>query len=401
VLVGTLALTELISWGVLYYTFPVMLVPMQQELGWSRVELTAGFSLALGIAGLLAIPVRRWVDRHGPRLLITVGSGLAALLVAAWALVPSHPAFLLIWRGIGVVMATVLYEPAFAVVATWFRRGRGRALTLLTCGGGLASVIFVPLTTALVEQVGWRAALLGLRAILAVGPLPLHALLLRRRPRDLGLLPDGIPLNLVPVAAPEPEERSVSTRDAVRGAVFWWLTGAFALGTFASIAAVVHLIPYLLEQGYSAGFAATATSLVGLMALPGRVLFTPRVSRLPRRWVTAGLFLLQAAAVAVLLAVPGPGGVLGCVVLFGVGAGALTPARAALVAAQYGPAYYGRISGVLTLGLTGARAVVPVGTGLLYSETAHYTPVFGLLLLASLLAAGAVLRVRDHAAQVG
>jgi MFS family permease len=262
-------------------------------------------------------------------------------------------------------------------------------------------VVFVPLAAALMQQLGWRGALLALSAILAVSTLPLHALVLRRHPRDLGLDPDGASTAPDPIAPPVRAEYSVPTRDAVRGAAFWWLTGAFALGTFASIAAVVHLIPYLLEQGYSAGFAATATSLVGLMALPGRVLFTPRVSRLPRRWVTAGLFLLQAAAVAVLLAVPGPGGVLGCVVLFGVGAGALTPARAALVAAQYGPAYYGRISGVLTLGLTGARAVAPVGTGLLYSETAHYTPVFGLLLLASLLAAGAVLRVRDHAAQVG
>jgi MFS family permease len=66
--------------------------------------------------------VGRWLDRHGPRLLMTVGSALAALLVAAWAPVPSRLAFLLIWSGIGLVMATVLYEPAFAVVATWFRR---------------------------------------------------------------------------------------------------------------------------------------------------------------------------------------------------------------------------------------------------------------------------------------
>jgi MFS family permease len=76
--------------------------------------------------------------------------------------------------------------------------------------------------------------------------------------------------------------------------------------------------------------------------------------------------LLQAAAVAVLLGVPGPGGVLGCVVLFGAGFGAITPARAALVAEQYGPAHYGRISGLLTLGVTGARALAPVSTGLLY-----------------------------------
>jgi MFS family permease len=76
---------------VLYYTFPVLQVPMQQELGWSRVALTGAFSLALGLSGLAALPVGRWLDRHGPRLLMTVGSASAAALVVAWALVPSRP----------------------------------------------------------------------------------------------------------------------------------------------------------------------------------------------------------------------------------------------------------------------------------------------------------------------
>jgi MFS family permease len=378
-----------------------MLVPMQQELGWSQVDLTGGFSLALGISGLAALPVGRWLDRHGPRLLMTVGSALAAALVAAWALVPSRPVFLLVWGGIGLVMATVLYEPAFAVVATWFRRGRSQALTLLTCGGGLASVVFVPLAAALVQPLGWRSALLVLSAILAVSTLPLHALVLRRHPRDLGLDADGAPTEPDPIAPPVPGEYSVPTREAVRGAAFWWLTGAFALATVAAVAVTVHLIPYLLDQGYSAGFAATATGLVGVMALPGRLIFTPLGSWLPRRWVTASLFLLQAGAVAVLLGLPGPGGVLGFVVLFGAGFGAITPARAALVVEQYGPAHYGRISGLLTLGVTGARALAPVGAGLLYSRTGDYTPVFGLLLVLSLLAVGAVLQVQARAARRG
>jgi hypothetical protein len=260
-------------------------------------------------------------------------------------------------------MAAVLYEPAFAVIATWFRQGRGRALALLMCSG-LASVIFVPLT--LVEQAGWRAALLVLSVLLAGGTLPLHAFLLRRHPRDRGLLPDGTVMPPDPTAPSRSGEASVSTRDAVRATAFWWLTGAFALRTFAAVAAVIHLIPYLLEQGYSVGFAATATAL---MAWPGRRLFRPRGSRLPRRWVTASL-------------VPAPGGGAGGAaggtgtgrgagergVLFGARSGALTPAWAALGAAPYGPADDGRS--------TGARA-----------------PIFGLLLLVSLLAAGAVLQV--------
>ena len=83
VLVFTLALTETTSWGILYYAFTVFLTPMQAELGWSRADLTGAFSMALLLAGLAGIPVGHWLDRHGPRLLMTLGSCAASLLMLA------------------------------------------------------------------------------------------------------------------------------------------------------------------------------------------------------------------------------------------------------------------------------------------------------------------------------
>src|SRR5690242_525269 len=85
VLVLTLAATETTSFGVLYYTFTVFLTPMQVELGWSRAALTGAFSLAQLVNGIAGVPAGRWLDRHGPRALMTVGSCLAALLVLAWS----------------------------------------------------------------------------------------------------------------------------------------------------------------------------------------------------------------------------------------------------------------------------------------------------------------------------
>jgi MFS family permease len=81
--VFTLALTETTSWGILYYAFTVFLTPMQAELGWSRADLTGAFSMALLLAGLAGIPVGHWLDRHGPRLLMTLGSCAASLLMLA------------------------------------------------------------------------------------------------------------------------------------------------------------------------------------------------------------------------------------------------------------------------------------------------------------------------------
>src|SRR5690349_11252732 len=87
----TLALTETISWGIIYYAFSVFLAPMEAELGWSRSELTGGFSLMLLVMGLMAFPVGVWIDRHGARLLMTVGAIGASLLVMGWSLVASVP----------------------------------------------------------------------------------------------------------------------------------------------------------------------------------------------------------------------------------------------------------------------------------------------------------------------
>ncbi len=191
VMLLALASAQVTSWGILYYSFSVFLKPISNDLGWSRAAMTGAFSLALFTSGVVGIFVGRWVDRHGTRLLMTVGSCVAALLLLALAGVHHLVLFYLIWAAIGGVMAAVFYAPAFAAIATWFIRYRSRALTIISFVGGFASVIYIPLISWLIRTQGWRAALVTLAVILAVATIPPHALLLRRRPSDLGLLPDG------------------------------------------------------------------------------------------------------------------------------------------------------------------------------------------------------------------
>lgn len=389
VLVVALGVTETTSWGVLYYSFTVFIKPMHDALGWSRVSLTGAFSLALLLSGLMGVPVGRWLDRHGPRGLMTVGSCAAVALVLAWSAVRNLWLFYLVWAAIGLAMATVLYEPAFVVVATWFQRKRGRALTVLTFIAGFASVIYIPLAGRLVQAQGWRGALVTLALIVAVGTIPLHALVLRRRPEDLGLLPDGR-LGAEAEASDAGGERSVDVRGALHGATFWWLTAAFFLNALGAGAMFVHLVPYLTDHGYSEGFAAGVTGIVGIMALPGRLVLTPLGDRLPRSLVAAAIFALQTLALLSLALVHGTAGVIGFVVLFGAGFGAVTPARAALVAEFYGPLFYGSISGILAFFLTGARSLAPVGAGVLYQAAGGYDVLLWVLVVASAVSAAAI-----------
>jgi MFS family permease len=393
-MVLALSVTETTSFGILYYSFAVFLAPMQNDLGWSMAQMTGAYSLALLISGVAAIPVGRWLDRHGPRALMTAGSIAASLLVLAWSRVDSIIAFYLIWIGIGVVMAAVLYEPAFAVVATWFRRGRGRALTVLTFIAGLASVIFIPLSNGLVQGYGWRTSLLILAAILALVTIPLHGLVLRRSPAVMGLEVDGGRADAVTRAASLPAEISSTVREALRSASFWWLNAAFFLANLATMTLIVHLIPYLIREGYSPGFAASAAGAIGLLALPGRLIFTPLGGRIQRRFVTAAIFACQTAALLVLLLVSTTGGVILFVALFGIGFGAITPARAALVSELYGPANYGSINGIVSMFITGSRAIAPVGAGVLFTVLGSYQPVLWTTVTVSLLASIAALQAK-------
>lgn len=400
--VGALAITEPISWGILFYGFGAMLTPMQQEMGWSQAQLTGAFSLMLLISGIASVPVGRWLDRHGARGLMTLGSCLATLAILAWAQVQTLVGFYAIWAAIGVINAMILYDPAFAVTATWFVRQRAQALTVLTFGGGLASVIFVPLATWLTQLYGWRAALWLLAGILAATTIPLHALFLRRAPAALGLAPDGEVVAERMVAEQNrpseklhlPLDKSSTVQGALRDSPFWWLTLAFTLSTFSAVALAVHLLPFLTRQGYPMTFAALTASVLGGSQIPGRLLFGPLGSRLSLRIITALLFAMMACGLLILLLAPAQWLILIGAVLFGMGSGASSPARAALVGEFYGIANYGAINGVMTLVSTFARAGAPVAMGFLYTWTGGYTAVFWVLILIAIASVGAILASR-------
>ena len=362
-----LAVSETVSWGIVYYSFSVFLLPMETELGATRAQLSFAFSLALLVSGVAAISIGRWIDRHGARRLMMAGSLLAAGLVWAWSRVTTLGELYLIFAGLGLAMAAVLYDPAFAVLAVWFERRRRHAMTLLTLVAGLASTIFVPLATMLLERLGWRTALGVLALILLVVTVPLHALILRRRPEDLGLTPDGAVLSGSGEGSGPRALANALPGVIVRQASFWLFTAAFVLSSSVSVAAGVHFVPYLLGQNQSPSSAATLAGAVGLMQLPGRIFFGPLGHRAPRRWLLAGILAMQGGAVLLLVGTPSLGRLIVFVILFGMANGMLTLARATSIAELYGTVHYGSISGLMSCWATLARAAGPTAVALLYT----------------------------------
>jgi MFS family permease len=376
-MVSGLGVTELVSWGVLVYAFTVVVVPMHRELGWTLAELNGAYAAGVMISGLLAVPVGRVLQARGARGVMTVGSLATVAMLLLWSRVQSEKVFFCVFVIGGLAMATTLYEPVFAVTAAWFDQHRPRAVLVLTVFGGLASVVFVPLTAALVDALGWRDALVVLAVIAAVIGLPVHALLVRRQPADLGLHPDGATAPPLPA----PHHVTGGIRPVLGSVSFWWLTLCLVMSTAAKFAVSVVLVAYLTDRGYPLSTAALAAGGVGLFQVGGRLLVTAVHNRVPQHITSAAIFVGQGVAIAMPLCTTGTGAaataaIVVFVVLFGLGFGLEALLRGTLVASYYGPANYPSINGVLGSFVVGARAVGPLLAGIGVTALAGYHLVF-------------------------
>src|SRR5438309_4179874 len=229
ILVAGLGVTTIVSYGVTQYLFGVLVVPIQHDLGWSRATISGAYSLGLVFSGLLGLVIGRLVDRYAARVLMSAGSLLGALTLLLLSRMTEVSQLYVLWSGcLGLAMALTLYPVTFTVVANWFQRRRGAALATLTVIGGLSSPIYIPFAGYLVARLGCRGALLVLAATALLIALPIHALLVRRRPEDIGLLPDGE----TPREGQDLESiGGHRLRAALRRPAFWTLMTATALSS--------------------------------------------------------------------------------------------------------------------------------------------------------------------------
>lgn len=371
--------TEIVSWGVLYYAFPVLAPAMVADTGWSVGTVTAAFSLGLVVAALAGIPAGRWLDRFGPRRVMTAGSLIAVPAVVGIATAPTVAWFFVAWAVAGLAMAGVLYPPAFAALTRWWGPRRVTALTALTLLAGLSSTIFAPVTAALGAHMSWRQSYLVLAAVLAVTTVPAHLFGLRG-----------------PWQAPDPAERPDEADrgpDAVaRSRPFLLLVAAIALGTFTAFAVVVNQVPLLIERGLSTTTAAWALGLGGLGQVLGRLGYGTLTRRTGVRMRSVLVLAAIAAATALLGLLPGPAlALVAAAMLTGAARGVLTLLQATAVSDRWGATHYGRLNGLFLAPSTVATALAPWAGAALSEVLGGYPAVF--VLLAALAAVAALLAV--------
>ncbi|WP_443216977.1 MFS transporter [Saccharothrix sp. ALI-22-I] len=373
-----LCLTQLTGWGVLFYGFPVLAPTIVADTGWSGTAVIGAFSVAQLVSAVVGMPVGRLLDRHGPRVVMTVGSLLAVVALAVVAAARSLPWFYAGWVLVGVAMAGVLYQPAFAALTRWHgEERRVAAMTAVTLAGGLASTVFAPLTAALAAHSTWRETYLVLAALLAVLTVPAHLFGLR------------LPWPAHPAATDARHPTTIA-----RSRPFVLLTVSMSLGALAIYAIVVALVPLFAERGLSTTTAAWALGLGGVGQVVGRIGYGRLVARTSVRARTAGILLTASASTLLLGLIPGPAVVLIAVaVLTGAVRGMFTLVHATAVSDRWGNAHYGRLSGLLHFPLTVTAAVAPWAATALAGTLGGYPAVFAVL--AALGAVAAVVSLKS------
>jgi MFS family permease len=294
-------------------------------------------------------------------------------MVVAWSQVHGHVQLYLVFAGLGVAMAAVLYNSVFAVVTKWFRIRRREALTVITLVGAFSSFIFSPLAGSLTVAFGWRATLSILAVLLAIVTIPLHAAILRRPPISAHRESDP--------------DRGGDARAAIASARFWLLTASLALGSYTWTVMIVQLVPFLSESGHSLRFSALAAGVVGLGQLPGRLVFIFFGHALRGRRLPAATFALAAIALTILGLNRSEASVFVFAVIFGTSAGMMTLMSASVPAELFGRQGYGAVSGVIYGFSNGARAVAPFASAVIAALPGGYSTLLGSLVAVSGVAA--------------
>jgi MFS family permease len=335
---------QCVLWGTLYYSFSVLLVPMESDLGLTRAAVAGAFSVGLCAMAVAAPAIGRALDAGNAARVTRLGAGLAVAGLSTAALAHSAPVLYAGWACIGIAMAMLLYESAFALVtkAMPLDYERLRALATVTVMGGLASTIFLPTLSLVIDRWDWRAAVW-----LCAGAVMAAAAVMERH-----VLPHLPPDNN---GAPKRESSGEPWPQHLARLVF-----VFSTGTLAAMALTTLLIPLMVERGTPPGVAAVILAGLGLAQLPGRIWLLRGHQTANFRALNTGPIYLQATGLFIVVASHAAGWVAIGVLTFGLGAGLHTLARPWMIQSLYGTARAARWNGEVARSQGFARATGPV-----------------------------------------
>ncbi len=380
--------------------FSLLFPPILSEFGWERAVTAGAFSFGFVVSAIVSPLIGRLMDRAGPRSVMELGVVLMAggLLLAPLTSQPWH-FYLTIGVPVGAGSVCLGYSGYSLFLPNWFVRRRGLAIGVAFAGVGIGSVTLLPWVEYMIEHAGWRAACTAIGLLMLVVLAPIN-LLLRKRPEDIGLLPDGDTVHAASAARavsnivdPAWAATDWTLPRALATARFWWICLGYFCGLYIWYAVQVHQTKFLLDIGFSSNVAVWALGVVSLLGIPGQIVLGHASDRIGREaiWTIASLGFAICFACLIALKYE-PSLVLVYVMVFTQGAlgYGLTSIMGAVVLEIFQGANYGSIFGSIMLAALAGGAAGPWITGLIHDLTGSYTIAFAIGIAVSLLSAVAI-----------
>lgn len=381
--------------------FSLLLPPLIDEFRWDRGLAAGAFSFGFLFSAVISPFAGRLMDTHGPR--IVIGTGVCLLSLGLFT-APAIQAPWHLYATLGVLVGgganLMSYTAQSLFLPSWFVRRRALAIGIAFSGVGVGAIVLLPWLQTIIGRDGWRVSCwtMGLLVLFIIGPL---TLLVRRRPEDIGLMPDGAPRQAsageargaTNVVDPAWVAIEWTLGRAIRTARFWWISLGFFCALVAWYAVQVHQTKYLIEVGFSPLVAAWSLGIVSAAGIPGQVSLGALSDRIGREWIwTAGCagFAICYTALIALEHTPSHALLYLMVLSQGFLGYALTSVMGPIVAEIFEGPHYGSVFGTISIALVSGGAAGPWIAGVIHDMTGSYRLAFLVAIACCIISAAAI-----------
>lgn len=359
--------------GLAVWTNGLYVRPLEEEFGWSRAQVSLGFSAAILIGGFAGPLIGVWIDRFGPRSAMIAGSAMTAVTYVLLAFTDT----LWQWYLFSAINAgfrqMTFFIPMQVLASRWFDRRRGAALSILGTGFALGGFLLLPLVALVINVTDWRGGFVFSGALTAALVLPIALFVIRDWPSDKGTHADGIAPKETLTLAAQHASPGLTLAQTVRKPLFWVLSIALMLFFFGLIGWTVHIVPFFESRGLSRETAALLVSGTSGAGIITRLIIGAIADRFRRFEVGSAILtsMLVLGMISLLLDAGWLGiGLFLTFWLIGTSAGAL--AESLTLTRAFGLAHFATILGVVVVIETCGEILSPSLAGLIYDETGSY-----------------------------
>jgi len=386
------SLLMMVGVGVGYYGLAVFLGPLQDEHGWSNGVVSGATGLYFSLSGITGFVVGPRVDRIGPRPFMLAGSVLLAASISLIGYVEAVWQLYAVYAVLAVAFGLATSVSVNAVMTRWFVAKRAKAMSISSTGISVGGVVLAPVGSKLIDIGGLELATPLMGLLVLAGALPVILLVIVADPKDMGLEPDGLGDGdttpaLRATLSDDVQRRAWTRREAAGTREFWAILVAFAIVLTAQTGFVIHQISFLEERVGSRSTAALALSVTAFGSIVARLVVGTFADRIDKRRLTVVLFLMQAAAVAGIVATENVPLTYALTLVFGFTIGNVYMMMSLLVGETFGMVSFGAVFGVVSMTGQVGSGVGPLAVGLLEDASGGYDVAFVTTAVATVVAA--------------